>query len=267
MRYKLIALVLITLIMAGCSRPTVDASTEETLKSSVAKVKASLTPDKQAEFEEAIQILAISQIDFGSVFSGKIEIIDDLQLKIKETINGKTAEQIITEANQVKLQREREQKTQALQEIKELEEKRLTSEQAREQLKKFKVIRSRLYRYKTEFSISKNVIDLTVKNETDHAISRAYFHGVLASPGRSVPWHQDDFNYQISGGIEPGEEVSWSLTPNMMSKFSNIDIPEDAIFTVTVEGIDGPEGKTLFSTKSFGESEEKRLAELKAKFQ
>ena len=111
-----------------------------------------------------------------------------------------------------------------------------------------------------------SIIELTVKNGTSHAVSRAYFKGTIASPNRSVPWLQDTFNYLISGGLEPGEEASWSLAPNMFSDWGKVEAPSDAIFTTTVERLDGADGEALYSTIEFGEIEEERLSELKEKY-
>ena len=110
------------------------------------------------------------------------------------------------------------------------------------------------------------IIELTVKNGTSEAVSRAYFEGTLASPKRSVPWHKDTFNYGISGGLEPGEEASWSLAPNMFSDWGKIDAPKDAVFTVTVEQLDGPDGEPIYSTRAFSEHDQERLDELKKEY-
>ena len=66
----------------------------------------------------------------------------------------------------------------------------------------------------------KPIIELTVRNNTGHPVSRAYFEGVLSTPGRSVPWIKDSFNYQISGGLEPNEESTWRLAPNKIGRAS-----------------------------------------------
>ena len=109
-------------------------------------------------------------------------------------------------------------------------------------------------------------IQLTVRNGTSFPVSRAYFEGTIASPDRSVPWHQDTFNYSISGGIEPGEDATWNLAPNIFSDWGKVDAPADSIFTVTVERLDGPDGETLYSVRGLGEREIERLAELKSKY-
>ena len=140
------------------------------------------------------------------------------------------------------------------------------AEQAKQQLDKFQVVRSRFYMRERQYLGEQPIIELTVKNGTDQAISRAYFSGTIASPDRSVPWHEDQFNYSISGGLEPGEEATWTLAPNSYSDWGKVDAPADAVFTVMVEKLDGPDGKVLYSTRGFSERDQERLAELKQQY-
>ena len=130
-------------------------------------------------------------------------------------------------------------------------------------LSKFKVKRSRFYKRKGKYDIIKKpIIELTVMNGTNESVSRAYFTGTLASPGRTIPWIKDDFNYEISGGIESGEEVTWYLAPNTFSDWGDVDAPKDAVLTVEVTELDGANGNELYSTNNFGEDEMERLEEL-----
>jgi hypothetical protein len=252
--------------LASCSEPTVDATTDESMKISVAKVRESLPAGKRADFDEAIQLLAFSSFNLKSLFSEGAASVGNLKGKMKDNVHGKTGYQIIAEANQIKIERQQKEKEQAIQEIKELEKKKNQSSKAREELNKFKVLKSRFYKKKKQYMGVQPIIELTVKNGTTHPISRAYFKGTLASPNRSVPWHEDTFNYAISGGLEPGEKANWSLAPNMFSDWGRVKAPKDAIFTVIVERLDGADKKTLFSINGFGEGEQKRLAELKKKY-
>jgi len=81
---------------------------------------------------------------------------------------------------------------------------------------------------------------LTVRNGTGHPISRAYSRAHTLQPGRSIPWYKDQFNHEISGGLEAGEEASWRLAPNMFSGWGRVTAPSDALFTVEVVKLDGP---------------------------
>jgi hypothetical protein len=49
------------------------------------------------------------------------------------------------------------------------------------------------------------MISMRVTNNTDKALSRIYYHGTVITPGRTIPWIDDDFNNEIRGGLEPGE--------------------------------------------------------------
>lgn len=128
------------------------------------------------------------------------------------------------------------------------------------------VNKSRFYFEKQEFGGPKPVIDLSVENKTDSPISRAYFKGTIASPGRSIPWLVEDFNYRISGGLEPGEKADWSLLPNQFSAWGRVESPEGAVFTVEVVRLDGADGKALFDSDAFSENDKKRLEILQSKY-
>lgn len=253
-------------IMVGCSEPKIDASSDEAMKSSSQKVRESLPESKRADFDEALQVLAFHQIDMKALFTEGAAGVGNLESKMRSALNGKTADEVIGEANRIKAERQARERAQALEEIRELEEKRLASIKAQEELKKFEVLRSRFHMRERDFGRTQPIIELAVKNGTSSPVSRAYFEGTIASPGRSVPWHKDTFNYSISGGLESGEEASWSLAPNMFSGWGKVDAPADAIFTVTVDKLDGPDGETLYSVRDFGEREAQRLAELKNKY-
>lgn len=262
---KSILVAILAVLAAGCGDKKVDSSTDEKFKSSIEIVKNSLPDAKKQEFEEAVKVLAFSEV--GNLFEAAANP-EGVQRKIKDKLHGKTAEEIITEGNLIIAERKKKEREQAAIEIEEtkakiaeLENKKSEAEKAKENLQLFKVVRSRLYFQKSLYR-DEAVIELTVKNETPHAISRAYFNGVLASPGRSVPWVQDSFNYKISGGLEPGEEVTWKLSPNMFGEWSKAPKDRnDTVLTVTVTRIDGPDEKPIYDSE-FSERDESKIVEL-----
>lgn len=228
--YKIIILSSLLLFITGCSDAKIDTTTEETTKSSIQKVKDSLSADNKEEFDKSIDIF-----------------ISDY---MKKFIHGKTGLEVISLAHELK----------AHPELKEYKSNKSN-------LAQFKVISST---FKQELSsqyssIMEPIIELRVKNETEFPISRAYFKGTIQSEGRSIPWLVENFNYIISGGIEPQEESIWILSPNMFSDWGRIDIPKDAIFTVQVEKLDGADGKELFSIKNFSDEGKKLFDELEKK--
>jgi hypothetical protein len=105
-------------------------------------------------------------------------------------------------------------------------------------------------------------IRLRVHNGTQYAIRRAYFHARLVTPGRSVPWVDADFNYEIPGGMEPGESAAWGLQPNIFdSDWRHVEDAQDATFSVTVLKLEGSDGRVLFP--QWTQAEENRLNKLK----
>lgn len=197
---------------------------------------------------------------------GQVEEVDLLRPKMRDRLANKTGLEIIAEAEALRRQREQRQREQGLQEIAELEAKRRAANEAKDQLRRFEVRRSRFYKVPQRFGRPEPIIELSVLNETDHAISRAYFVGTVASPGRSVPWLKESFNYSIRGGLEPGESATWKLAPNSLSEWGTVDAPPDAVFTVEVVKVDGSDGEALYDAEGLSEFETERLAELQREY-
>lgn len=262
----LVAMAVLPLCFSGCAR-TLDTSSPESVKTSLERMRAGLSAEKLAKFNEAIIILSGSHRQGGEGLVGLLAMAGkDPNLLFVDTLkdfNGKTADEIIAAADKVVAERKAKERAQALAEIQELTEAQAAAEKAKAALARFEVIKSRFYQEQVSY-MKRPVIELTVKNGTDQPVARAYFVGTVASPGRAVPWLREDFNYSIAGGIEPGETASWRLSPNMFSGWS-VDTPRDAVFTVEVVRLDGPDDKTLFDS-AFPETKAKRLAALRAQY-
>jgi flagellar biosynthesis GTPase FlhF len=260
------------LFLTACSKEkTIDASSDESMESSIQKVKDSLTPEEKEKFEESVMLLAF---DGGNLFELAADP-DGAARKMKDRLDGKTAAEVMSEAERIRVEREIEaekarvereieEQKQITAEIAELEEEKKAAEAAKEQLKDFEIVQSKFYYSEGGFTRDPT-IELSVKNGLDEAVSRAYFKGVLATPGRSVPWVAETFNYSISGGLEPNEEATWKLAPNMFGAWSKA--PKDRnnmVLTVTVTRLDGADEEPIFDN-AFSEYDRERLEELKAK--
>jgi hypothetical protein len=248
-----------------CFIKLVCGSADESLKTSISTIKESLTEQKKEEFEKAVKVLAFSGVT--NIFQAAANP-DGVQQKMKEKLNGKTADEIIAASNDILAARKVKEREQAAKEIEEiktnilaLEKQKSDAEKAKDNLKKFAVLRSRFYYQKSSYR-EEAVIEVTVKNNTEHAVSRVYFDGVLASQGRSVPWVSDSFNYSIAGGLEPGEEVTWKLTPNRFGAWGKAPKDrDDMLLTVSVNRIDGADEKEIFNS-AVSKSTEKKLVKL-----
>jgi hypothetical protein len=253
-------------MLVGCGEPKLDGSSQQAFKDSAAKVAASLPEDKRKQFASDVMVLAFQGLDISQVLQGK-KNAEDVSSDMLSALNGKTAQQVSDEASRVRAERAERERQQAMTEIQELVEKQKNSEAAKTQLAHFEVSKSRFYQKAKEYGLGNQpIIEITVNNGTGSAVARAYFKGTIASPGRSVPWLVETFNYSISGGLEHGETQSWNLAPNQFSDWGKVEPPEDAIFTVTVERLDGADGKPLFDAGAFTERDATRLSTLKEKF-
>jgi len=270
---RFLALAIVAVFLSGCADPKIDVSNEEIQKKSIEKVRNALSEQKRSEFDNAMKIIVFSGMNLFNPKESEYAMKNAVQ-----TLQGKTGNDVIAEGKRIKEERavkEREtaakDREQVLKEIKELETKKTIAEASKAELMKFRIISARFYKKDKKIMdrvIGKEpAIDLNIKNETGSPVSRAYFIGTLSSPGRSVPWLREDFNYSISGGLEKGEEAVWKLAPNPYGKWGTgtIDAPENAVLTVETVRLDGADGKALFDSKDFSDSEEESLKTMKTK--
>lgn len=260
-----VAIAVLVLVLAGCGKPTIDGSSTEAMKKSIEEVQATLEGEKREKFDKALQVLVFSGLNFKDLMAAGQGGTGAIESDMRKKLDGKTADEVIAEADKVLEERRKKEREHALQEIKELEKKKQTAEAAKEKLEAFEVIRSRFSIQEGQFR-DRPVISMTVKNGTPEPVSRAYFKGVIASPDRAVPWLEETFNYPISGGLEPGETAEWELAPNAYSDWGRVEAPDDAVFTATPYRLDGADGEKLYSTDVFSERDAERLAELKAEY-
>lgn len=110
---------------------------------------------------------------------------------------------------------------------------------------------------------------ITIQNNTDYAVSRAYFKGTLKARARVVPFAEGEFNYQIPGGIEAGEATRLVLYADTLINATEFPTDRDDLeFTATPMRIDDANGKPILDrthARAFQEEYERvniRIAEL-----
>jgi hypothetical protein len=264
--HSLICLVVAAIVLVGCTDPTIDSSSDEAAKQSAQQIRESLPAEDRERFDKALFTVTMNAaVGDKSLMEIAASDPDQLRAKALERLDGKSAEDIFRMADEIRAERREQERLQAVAEIAELEELQQAAMAATAGLSEFKVLRSRYYKQPQRYGRPEPVIELSVSNGTGKAVSRAYFKGVVASPGRSVPWIAEDFNYEIPGGIEPGETAEWSLAPNMFSEWGR-ETPEDAVLTVTVVRVDGADGEPLFDSGAFSPDMAVRLQKLKESY-
>lgn len=257
MKTLFLLLLPLALVLSGCAKPKIDASSDETMKSSIDAMKADMSTKEKEEFEQAMLVLSLDGKSIWSMANDP----DAAKRRIGDRLDGLTADEVLSQAETVKAEREARELKQMLGEIKELKARKEMAEKARAGLRNFEILDSKFY-YSDSGYTTKPIIELTVRNYTDKAVSRAYFHGTLATPGRSVPWVSEGFNYSIAGGLEPHETATWHLAPNRFGEWG--DAPQDRnymVLTVNVVRLDGADGNP-FLDGEFSESDQERLDKL-----
>lgn len=259
------------LLLTSC-HPTIDGSSKDALTTSIAEIKQSLKDEKKAEFEEALGVVLVGGMDIEkamqAAFRGEEYDADAVLDSIRRSLTGKSADDVIAQAAAINTERLAREKTEAQQELEELIAKQTAAKSAAQQLAQFKVSDARFYKRQESRYVSREqpVIEMTVTNETGIPVSHAYFTGTLQSPGRAVPWLKENFNYEISGGLEPGESDTWSLAPNMFGEWGTVIAPVDAVLTIETIGLDGPDGESAFDASQFSDRDAERLDEILTKY-
>lgn len=101
-------------LLSGC-KEKIDSTSKDSLIASEERVKSELTPEKQKEFEEAYMIIINKYTGLEKTFIYKLQNNDgklsEIQIALNKHLNGKTADDIINEANKIKEQLNKDKKT------------------------------------------------------------------------------------------------------------------------------------------------------------
>ncbi len=252
---RLSSFLAVPLVLVACS-PTVDGSSDESFEASLERVRQALPEAQLAAFDTAVITVGLGDLSLLEAGFAEAASPGQLSRTVRERMDGKTAADVFAMSDSIVAERRERAREAALEEIEELEVKKAASEAATVELAKFEVVRARFYQEEGVFG-SEPKIGLTLRNGTASAVSRAYFRGQVVSAGRAVPWIDEEFNFSLPGGIEPGEPGDWTLSPNTFSEWGN-ETPDDAIFIATVIRIDGPDGEALFDM-DFDNQDQERL--------
>ena len=96
---RLWILFVIAAAMVACGAPRIDARSDETMRSSIMRVRASLSRERQAKFDEAI--LAITMNVGLTTVGSKTLIPETIRQVVKSALDGKTAEEVLAEGERI----------------------------------------------------------------------------------------------------------------------------------------------------------------------
>ena len=206
---KTILLCSVVVALSGCGQK-VDASDPQSFVKSLTAMTDKMSTEQKAQFHDAMVAIAADGDD-PSPLLAEADTNSPLFWGTANKIKGLTAPEIVRLGYQTELNgldKAIADDTNAIRTIKAARQKYAAI---------FDNIRIAAARYHVEGNEVADlpVISFQVTNGSKTAIKKVYLHGVLTSPGRSVPWVSSDLNYEFPGGLEPGETKSLDLEPNM----------------------------------------------------
>ena len=106
MNRPLILVVFLAVLCGGCFKPRIDATTDDSLEQSLGRIRASLPESRRPTFDASLSTISTilaSRIDFRAVDVG----VASMQVAFKRALNGKTGDEVIAYADDLKNGRQR----------------------------------------------------------------------------------------------------------------------------------------------------------------
>lgn len=234
-----IAVVLGWVGIAGCApegAPRFDGSSPAAAEESMGRLMAPLPPEEQLRLEVALEEIGAPYFDLAADPSKLGDAwerrLDELVAAFWASLDGKTAVQVIRMAGPAVTRRIELERS----ELAALSKKQASALAARPELEKLEAVRAELDLGQPG-SRAPPQLGLVVRNNTQWVIHDALFHVVLATPGRTMAWMEQEIWRHFSGGIEPGEQAGLRAPLNVDWRFTRAD--DAAELTVVTRDIRG----------------------------
>jgi hypothetical protein len=245
---RLASVVGLGLLAASCGPNTLETSSVEKLEKSLAVLREQSELEQRDRLDEALRYLV------GEDAVAETEAEDpshpELVLALYQPLKGMTAEGIIAEA-----MRKRLEEVQSA--VKVLEQAKIGSDQARAELDRFKLEKSRVYKRNRGF-LEWPVIEFKAENNTDDVVWLIHFRAALMRPGFDEPWLVEAFDQLVLNGLAPGDRDLWRIEPEQQEWVKLIDPHPDFRFTLEIMRLEGLGGTEIAGTE-WGDIEEMRL--------
>jgi hypothetical protein len=237
-------LVVCCALALGACEARVSTQNPKAYADSVKSMMEKMTSDQQSEFKSALIAIAGDTADPEASFLASTEVTSPLFLAAADKIKGKTAAQILKLGYQTELnllEKEIADDLGAMQRIK-------------AERQKYGSIFDNIHIDSARYHLDNNgfmtvpVISFAIANGSKIAVKQVYLHGILTSPGRSIPWVSADLNYEFPGGLEPGETKALDLQPNPFGEWKaddNFSRRPDLKMTFAVVNVADASGQTL----------------------
>ncbi len=247
--FRLVAVVGLGVLGVGCGPNTLETSSVEKLEKSLTVLREQSELEQRDRLDEALKYLVGEEAIVTSE-EGEVPSHPELILALYEPLKGMTADGIIAEAMRKRLGEVRAAVT-------ELEQARIGSDEARAELDRFKLEKSRVYKRNRGF-LEWPVIEFKAENNTDEVVWLIHFRAALLRPGSDEPWLVETFDQLVLNGLAPEERDLWRLEPEQQEWVSLIDPHPDFRFTLEIMRLEGLGGTEIAGTE-WGDIEEMRL--------
>ena len=247
--FRLVAVAGLVVFGAGCGPNTLETSSVEKLEKSLTVLREQSELEQRDRLDEALRYL-VGEEAIVTSDEGEEPSHPELVLALYEPLKGMTADGIIAEA-----MRERLDEVQSA--VTELEQAKIGSDEARAELDRFKLEKSRVYKRNRGF-LEWPVIEFKAENNTDDVVWLIHFRAALMRPGYDEPWLVETFDQLVLNGLAPEERDLWRIEPEQQEWVNLIDPHPDFSFTLEIMRLEGLGGTEIAGTE-WGDIEEMRL--------
>ena len=249
---------MIAMALVACSSGLdrkIDGTTEKTFETSLAAMKKSATADEAARLDDALLVLAISNVSIG--FEGgilgafkKISAVKRAELltdQLMPVVDGMSGREIIKAGQKRKEDEIAKQLGRIETEIAKLTKQRDEYASTKGILAPIRIVEPRL-RFNRVGSQKMSVIDFTVNNSSDIALTYLYLRGIVAEKATGKALFTDDINYKLSAApLMQGESKTLRLPHASPDKWNAPAVwgNENLVFRIDVVNAENLAGQKL----------------------
>ncbi len=272
---KSILSILVALTLAACTSGLdrkIDGSTEKSFDTSLANMKKSAKAEDIARLDDALLVLAISNVSIG--FEGGIlgamkkisgsKSPEQLADQLMSIIDGMTGREIIKAGQKRKKDEATKQLAKVETEIAKLTALREEYAGTRGILAPIRILEPAL-RFNSVGSQKMSVMTFTISNGSDIGLTYLYLRGTVTDAATGKALFSDDINYKLSAApLLPGESKTLRLPNSAPGKWNAADIwdRENLAFNIAVVNAENLAGQKLAA--SFTQKDVERVALLEA---
>ncbi|MGX5172660.1 DUF6694 family lipoprotein [Aliikangiella sp. IMCC44653] len=96
--YRLLCITTFCLFLASCGAPSVDTSSDEAFKASIKAMEKELSEEDNKRFKKALVRITLEHMDLKLLIKAGADAKEEAERQLKIALDGKTAMQIIEEA-------------------------------------------------------------------------------------------------------------------------------------------------------------------------